>query len=163
MIPTADYAFHKRMLVGVMSLLAVSTIASLSLYQPISIDNPDKLISVPSPYREDGRYTEFHIKSSILPILTKNEKFPNKISNDVEITKITAGPGSTINYYYNISPNFAKVHSTSDVKKYICQNTQLRNKIVSKLDSYNFVYFQGDKYLYTVKVTEASCKSLASY
>ena len=72
---------------------------------------------------------------------------------------ISAGPGSIITNVFRLSKRVSGDHTPYGVLKNICQNKALRSSMVDKLDSYRFIYYEEERYLFSVDVTTEHCKS----
>ncbi len=107
----------------------------------------------------NGHYTEQNLLLNILPEQRANKKFPYRMSKDVVLIDITAGPGSVISNVFSISKEFAKNHTPLGVLESICKNKNLRKTMVDLLDSYRFIYYEGKRYLFSVDVNKKNCAS----
>lgn len=140
--------------VGISALIVA--IFSFAVAGPMA-KGEDAIAHDPMLYQPNGHYTEYNLTHNIVPEKISSLRFPHKVSEDVTLLKITAGPGSVVSNHFSISKSFAKVHSANGVIKYVCANHNLRTEMVNNLDSYRFVYYVGSKYAYTVDVNAEEC------
>ena len=113
----------------------------------------------PALFTPEGHYTEKNLFLNILPREREGRCFPVKVSEDVELYDISAGPGSVITNVFRLSKRVAGDHTPYGVLKNICQNRNLRKNMVDRLDSYRFVYYEGTRYLFSVDVNTEHCRS----
>ena len=148
---------HKRKLIFILLIIGLFLALGMTLLKPMTIPDPNLFNDKPSELNERGHYTRIYIERNIMPTLTR-DGFPFKVSDDVILENISSGPGSTITTSYLITDSFAQIHSKEEVLNYVCSNKQLRETLVSKLDSYDYEYRTKDKYLYKVKMNEEICQ-----
>lgn len=152
----SNKTINRGLIVGLCVLVAAIFVGSFAVAGPMASEKPivayDPMLVMPN-----GHYTEYNLTHNIVPNQLERIKLPKKISKDVTLTKITAGPGSVVSNYFSISKSLAKVHSAIGVVKYICANKNLRKDMVDRLDNYVFIYYVGNKHLYTAEVNTQKC------
>ena len=118
--------------------------------------------SEPALYQSNGHYTEFHLRLNVIPLLLKERgiTLPYRISDDVILKDVTAGPGSTLNMHYELSPAFAEFQEPDEVYMYMCSSRFIREQILTKVDSYRLLYSVNGKDFAELEIEDDSCSGI---
>ena len=137
----------------------ISLVAGTLIFGTCFAAPEDDVPRDPALFTPDGHYTEKNLFLNILPREREGRQFPLRVSEDVVLSDISAGPGSVITNVFRLSKKASGDHTPYGVLKNICQNQALRSSMVDRLDSYRFIYYEEERYLFSVDVTSEHCKS----
>lgn len=116
----------------------------------------------PALYQSNSHYTEFHLKLNIIPRMLEERgiKLPYRTGEGVTLTGVTAGPGSTLNMHFDLSPEFAAEHNPDEAYMHMCRSRYIREKILTAVDSYRLIYTVNGEDFAELEIEEENCSGI---
>lgn len=116
----------------------------------------------PALYQSNGHFTEYHLRRKVIPELLAERgiSFPFRAGDGVVLKDVTAGPGSTLNMHFDLTPEFAESQNPDDVYMHMCRSRFIRERILTIVDSYRLIYTVDGRDFAELEIDGDSCSGI---
>lgn len=116
----------------------------------------------PALYQSNGHYTEYHLRRRVIPELLAERgiSFPFRAGDGVVLKDVTAGPGSTLNMHFDLTPEFAESQNPDEVYMHMCGSRFIRERILTIVDSYRLIYTVDGRDFAELEIDGDSCSGI---